>query len=147
MTPGVVAGLVKWRLEFRHVASPVARLLLPEAGGTSGIFAVFGKVGHSPRVYASRDRDALLKQLQTAAYKKMGLTLAGVSCHGLHFCMHVLNGLHMHDDLHACTQAQLLLTHYVNELHMHNDLHACTQAQLLLTRDVHLSQYRSALPN
>ncbi|KAL0040215.1 hypothetical protein WJX77_000548 [Trebouxia sp. C0004] len=69
-------GLTKWRLEFRHVASPVARLLLPEAGGTSGIFAVFGKVGHSPRVYASRDRDALLKQLQTAAYKKMGLTLA-----------------------------------------------------------------------
>ncbi len=70
---------MKWRLEFRHVASPVARLLLPETGGTSGIFAVFGKVGHSPRVYASRDRDALLKQLQTAAYKKMGLTLAGVS--------------------------------------------------------------------
>ena len=80
ITPEIVAGLVKWRLEFRHVASPVARLLLPEADGTSGIFAVFGKVGHSPRVYASRDRDALLKQLQTAAYKKMGLTLAGVLC-------------------------------------------------------------------
>lgn len=72
-------GQVKWRLEFRHVASPVAKLLLPEADGTGGIFAIFGKVGRSPRVYASRDRDALLKQLQTAAYKKMGLTLAGES--------------------------------------------------------------------
>lgn len=71
------AGQVKWRLEFRHVASPVARLLLPDAEGTAGVFALFGKVGRSPRVYASRDRDALLKQLQTAAYKKMGLTLAG----------------------------------------------------------------------
>ena len=69
------------------MASPVARLLLPEAGGTSGIFAVFGKVGHSPRVYASRDRDALLKQLQTAAYKKMGLTLAGVLHNVRHSCM------------------------------------------------------------
>lgn len=74
----LIAGQVKWRLEFRHVASPVARLLLSEADGTSGVFALFGKVGHSPRVYASRDRDALLKQLQTAAYKKMGLTLAGM---------------------------------------------------------------------
>ena len=73
----VHAGQVKWSLEFCHVASPVARLLLPEADGTSGVFALFGKVGRSPRVYASRDRDALLKQLQTAAYKKMGLTLAG----------------------------------------------------------------------
>ena len=72
-----IAGQVKWRLEFRHVASPVARLLLPDAGGKAGVFALFGKVGRSPRVYASRDRDALLKQLQAAAYKKMGLTLAG----------------------------------------------------------------------
>jgi len=87
VTPEVIAGFVKWRLEFRHVASPVARLLLPEADGTSGIFAVFGKVGHSPRVYASRDRDALLKQLQTAAYKKMGLTLAGVSDDVGHRCI------------------------------------------------------------
>lgn len=55
----------------------MARLLLPDAEGTSGVFALFGKVGRSPRVYASRDRDPLLKQLQTAAYKKMGLTLAG----------------------------------------------------------------------
>ena len=72
-------GQVKWRLEFRHVASPVAKVLLPEADGTAGVFALFGKVGRSPRVYAIRDRDALLKQMQTAAYKKMGLTLAGDS--------------------------------------------------------------------
>lgn len=96
LTPEAVAGLVKWRLEFRHVASPVARLLLPDAGGTSGVFAVFGKVGHSPRVYASRDRDALLKQLQTAAYRKMGLTLAGVSRDAWHGCMYVHNDWHVH---------------------------------------------------
>ncbi len=79
----VGTGQVKWRLEYRHVASPVARLLLSESDGTCGVFALFGKVGHSPRVYASRDRDALLKQLQTAAYKKMGLTLAGIA-HSAH---------------------------------------------------------------
>lgn len=73
-------------MEFRHAASPVAKLLLPEADGTAGVFALFGKVGHSPRVYASRDRDALLKQLQTAAYKKMGLTLAG----NMHIHQHLL---------------------------------------------------------
>ena len=68
---------MKWRLEFRHAASPVARLLLPDPDGTGGVFALFGKVGRTPRVYASRDRDAFLKQLQTVAYNKMGLTLAG----------------------------------------------------------------------
>lgn len=76
---GLATGQVKWRLEYRHVASPVARLLLSDTDGTSGVFALFGKVGHSPRVYASRDRDALLKQVQAAAYKKMGLALAGIA--------------------------------------------------------------------
>lgn len=96
----VSVGQVKWRLEFRHVASPVARLLLLEGDGTAGLFALFGKVGRSPRVYASRDRDALLKQLQASAYKKMGLTLAGAS--------------HPHQPiLHARPHLQLLNYRYI----------------------------------
>lgn len=73
----VAAGQVQWRLEYRHVASPVAKLLLPQAGVSGSPFALFGKVGSSPRVYATQNRDALFKALQAAAYKKMGLTLAG----------------------------------------------------------------------
>lgn len=88
----VTAGQVKWRLEFCHAASPIARLLLPEADGTASVFALFGKVGRSPRVYASRDRDALLKQLQTAAYKKTGLTLAG----GQKLQQHMLHAIGIH---------------------------------------------------
>ena len=71
---------MKWRLEFCHAASPVARLLLGN-GDTPpghGVFALFGKVGRSPRIYASPQRDAIIKQLQTVAYKKLGLTLAGI---------------------------------------------------------------------
>ncbi|KAK9809260.1 hypothetical protein WJX72_012293 [[Myrmecia] bisecta] len=70
-------GAVRWRLEYRHMASPAARLLLPSPAGNDpgGVFALFGKVGRSPRVYACRDRDILLRQLQTAGLKKMGLKL------------------------------------------------------------------------
>ena len=70
---------MQWRLEFRHVASPVARLLLSQAGTGNPPFALFGKVGSSPRLYATQNREALLKSLQSAAYRKMGLTVAGLT--------------------------------------------------------------------
>ena len=76
----MLAGQVKWRLEFRHAASPVARMLVGDSDTPPGhgVFAMFGKVGRSPRIYASPQRDAIIKQLQTVAYKKLGLTLAGI---------------------------------------------------------------------
>lgn len=73
-----VAGSVTWRLEYRNMASPAARTLVNGVNDPGALFAVFGKVGRSPRVFAARDRDRLLVQLQTAALKKMGITFAGI---------------------------------------------------------------------
>ncbi|GAB4814092.1 hypothetical protein N2152v2_001138 [Parachlorella kessleri] len=87
-------GALRWRLEFRHMASPAARLLSPAGTTGSGaqldltgtpaapapqgqaVFALFRKTGRSPRVYSCRDREGFLKQMQTAALKKLGVTLA-----------------------------------------------------------------------
>lgn len=41
------------------------------------MFALFGRVGRSPRVYAASDRESILRAIQTAALAKMGMTLAG----------------------------------------------------------------------
>lgn len=71
------AGKVRWRLEYRHMSSPAARLLAGETDDPGGTFVLFGRVGRSPRVFAARDREAVLKKLQTAALSKMGITLAG----------------------------------------------------------------------
>lgn len=75
----LVTGVIRWRLEYRHMSSPAARLLLGEPGDPGGPFALFGRVGRSPRVYACRDREAVMRQMQTAALNKMGMTLAGES--------------------------------------------------------------------
>lgn len=72
-----VAGGVIWRVEYRNMASPAARLLVTGVNDPGSVFAFFGKVGRSPRIFAARDRDSLLRELQTAALKKMGLTVAG----------------------------------------------------------------------
>lgn len=76
LDPG--SGLARWRLEFRHAAAPFVRLLLASEGQPPGVaaFAVFGKAGRSPRVYAARDREALLRAAQAAALRRSGLTLA-----------------------------------------------------------------------
>ena len=71
------ADQVRWRLEYRHMASPAARLLLSSDGEPGGAFALFGRVGRSPRVYAARDRETVLRQIQAAALAKMGITLPG----------------------------------------------------------------------
>jgi DnaJ family protein C protein 13 len=61
------------------MASPAVRLLAPSDGAPAGClpFATIGKAGRSPRVYAARDREALLRALQATALSKLGLTLAG----------------------------------------------------------------------
>jgi DnaJ family protein C protein 13 len=59
------------------MASPAARHLALRHGDPASVFALFGRVGRSPRVYASRDRDTLLRQMQASALRHMGLTLAG----------------------------------------------------------------------
>ncbi len=59
---GNPAGTVRWRLEYRHMASPAARLLAPAgaadvaapAPAGQAAFALFGKTGRSPRVYCCR---------------------------------------------------------------------------------------------
>jgi hypothetical protein len=74
-------GAVKWRLEFASMASPAARLLAGGDGRVGGAFALMGRLGRSPRVYAARDRDNLLKAIQTAALRRLGVTLAGAPAH------------------------------------------------------------------
>lgn len=64
-------------MEYRHMASPAARMLNGTGQEPGGVFALFGRVGRSPRVYAARDRELVLRQMQAAALAKMGLTLAG----------------------------------------------------------------------
>ena len=72
-----LAGSVLWRLEYRHMGSPGAICLISGVNDPGAVFALSGKVGRSPRVFAARDRDGLLRQLQAAALKRMGITIAG----------------------------------------------------------------------
>lgn len=67
------------------MAKPAARLLQSGQADPPGAFALLGKIGRVPRVYACRDRDTFLRAMQTAAFKRMGLPLAGVILlnHGL----------------------------------------------------------------
>ncbi len=71
------AGAVLWRLEYRHMGSPGALCLVSGVNDPGAVFALSGKVGRSPRVFAARDRDGILRQMQAAALKRMGITLAG----------------------------------------------------------------------
>lgn len=70
-------GGVLWRLEYRHMGSPGAICLISGVNDPGAVFALSGKVGRSPRVFAARDRDGILRQMQAAALKRMGITLAG----------------------------------------------------------------------
>ena len=72
-----LAGSVLWRLEYRHMGSPGAICLISGVNDPGAVFALSGKVGRSPRVFAARDRDGLLRQMQAAALKRMGITVAG----------------------------------------------------------------------
>jgi DnaJ family protein C protein 13 len=71
--PGAAAC---WRLPWRAAAAPAARLLAPAPGDPPGAFALFGREGRSPRVYAAAERDALLKAAQETALRCMGVQLA-----------------------------------------------------------------------
>ena len=59
------------------MASPGAICLISGVNDPGAVFALSGKVGRSPRVFAARDRDGILRQMQAAALKRMGITLAG----------------------------------------------------------------------
>ena len=59
------------------MGSPGAICLISGVNDPGAVFALSGKVGRSPRVFAARDRDGLLRQMQAAALKRMGITLAG----------------------------------------------------------------------
>ena len=70
------------------MAKPAARLLASGPQDPVGVFALLGKVGRVPRVYASHDREALLRAMQTLAFKRLGLSLAGlVPPDGKKLCM------------------------------------------------------------
>ena len=58
------------------MSSPAARLLINEGTEPGPVFALLGKVGRVPRIYASTSRDLILRQLQTVALNKMGITLS-----------------------------------------------------------------------
>ena len=61
------------------MGSPGAICLISGVNDPGAVFALSGKVGRSPRVFAARDRDGLLRQMQAAALKRMGITIAGSS--------------------------------------------------------------------
>ena len=69
---------VKWRWGYAIAASPAIRLLASGGDTPAGhlSFAVMGRTGRSPRVYAVRDREGLLRAVQTAALTKIGVSLA-----------------------------------------------------------------------
>ena len=54
-----------------------AVLLVSEAGDPPGCFAVYDCTGRSPRVYAAKQRDALLRAMQAAAASSLGILLKG----------------------------------------------------------------------
>ena len=60
------------------MASPGAMCLVSGLNDPGAVFALSGKVGRSPRVFAARERDGILRQMQAAALKRMGITLAGI---------------------------------------------------------------------
>jgi DnaJ homolog subfamily C member 13 len=93
------SGVVKWRWVYAYAASPAVRLLSSSCSSSSSSssaaaasfsspsspspppagtqqFALLSKTGRSPRVYATRDRNNLLRAMQAAALKKVGITLA-----------------------------------------------------------------------
>ena len=59
------------------MASPAARQLAGGVHDPGAVFALFGRTGRSPRVFAARDRDGLLRQAQAAALNRVGITMAG----------------------------------------------------------------------
>ena len=61
------------------MASPGAMCLVSGLNDPGAVFALSGKVGRSPRVFAARERDGILRQMQAAALKRMGITLAGIA--------------------------------------------------------------------
>mmetsp|Transcript_48085 Transcript_48085/g.121362 ORF Transcript_48085/g.121362 Transcript_48085/m.121362 type:complete len:1147 (+) Transcript_48085:107-3547(+) len=76
-----VSSRLKWRLEFRQLVSPAVSLLSPPVGGgaagapAGGVFALHGKHGRAPRVYACAQRDAFLKAMQARAAQSYGMSL------------------------------------------------------------------------
>ena len=62
------------------MGSPGAICLVSGVNDPGAVLALSGKVGRSPRVFAARDRDGLLRQMQAAALKRMGITIAGKAC-------------------------------------------------------------------
>lgn len=75
LDPGT--GTVKWRWGYATAASPAVRLLRSgDAPQGLPVFVVFSKTGRSPRVYAARNRDALLRAVQAVALGSLGVTLA-----------------------------------------------------------------------
>jgi hypothetical protein len=71
------AGVVKWRLEFQHMGSPAVRLLKVGAEEPGRPFALCGQTGWRLRVFASPEREAIVRALQSTASQKLALQLAG----------------------------------------------------------------------
>ena len=71
-------GAVRWQAQYQHMGPAAAVLLVSEAGDPPGCFAVYDRTGRSPRVYAAKQRDALLRAMQAAAGSSLGISLKGV---------------------------------------------------------------------
>lgn len=77
-TTNSTGSLPKWRVEYRQLSSPGARLLHPTSTTPVGElpFTFLSHAGRSPRIYSCKDRDGLLKAMQTAALKVPGISIA-----------------------------------------------------------------------
>ena len=68
---------IVWRWRYISAASPAIRFLAQSSLSRDILaFAMVSKYGRSPRVYASKDRDSIVRSIQSAAYQSMGLALA-----------------------------------------------------------------------
>ena len=75
LDPGT--GTVKWRWPYAGAASPAARLLRSgDSPQNLPVFVILSKTARSPRVYAVRNRDNLLRAIQAVALGSLGVTLA-----------------------------------------------------------------------
>lgn len=61
------------------MASPAARVLNSKSSNNAPgpVFALFGRVGRSPRIYCGLEAGMLLQMMQATALKKLGMQLTG----------------------------------------------------------------------
>lgn len=75
--PALCTGAVRWQAQYQHMGPAAAVLLVSGGEDPPRCFAVYDRTGRSPRIYAAKQRDALLRAMQAAALSSLGTSLKG----------------------------------------------------------------------